>query len=184
MYTNNVLSAHVHVYRPWWYYKQSFMLCRAYLVFLAWPKNEKKKNVNHKSASFVIIILLHKGLTHIHSQQMPRLHFGKSFTLSSASAWGAVCHCGFPVSLTDHTWYCIGLLATDCDLVDNLKTGNCLRTAFVSCYRDMIITPIMRWYRSILIKNLNLSLFAISHIKLFLYREVNVYIWSIYTHFF
>ena len=26
-------------------------------------------------------MLLHEGLTHIHSQKKPRLHFGKSFTL-------------------------------------------------------------------------------------------------------
>ena len=32
-YTDNVLNACVHVLRPWWYYEQSFMLCRAFLVF-------------------------------------------------------------------------------------------------------------------------------------------------------
>ena len=32
VYTNNVLKARVHVY-PWWYYEQSFMMCRAFLVF-------------------------------------------------------------------------------------------------------------------------------------------------------
>ena len=39
--------------------------------------------VNLKSASFVIIMLLHKDLTHVHSLKKPRLHFGESFTLIS-----------------------------------------------------------------------------------------------------
>ena len=34
-----------------------------------------------KNASFVVIMLLPEGLTHIHSQTKPRLHFGESFTL-------------------------------------------------------------------------------------------------------
>ena len=38
--------------------------------------------VNIKSASFVIIMLLYEGLTQVHSQKKPRLHFGESFTLS------------------------------------------------------------------------------------------------------
>ena len=33
VYTNNVLNAHVHVYRPWWYYQQSFILFWDFLVF-------------------------------------------------------------------------------------------------------------------------------------------------------
>ena len=44
---------------------------------------ENKTTVNLKSDSFVVIILLHEGLTHIHSQIKPRLHFGESFTLSA-----------------------------------------------------------------------------------------------------
>ena len=43
------------------------------------PKTET--TVNLKSASFVVIMLLHKGLTHIQSQIKPRLLFGESFTL-------------------------------------------------------------------------------------------------------
>ena len=35
--------------------------------------------------SFVVTMLLHKGLTHIHSQKKPRLHFGESFTLTQVS---------------------------------------------------------------------------------------------------
>ena len=47
-----------------------------------WPENENM--VNLKSASFVIIMLLHKGLTLIHSQKKKlRLHCGESFTLTS-----------------------------------------------------------------------------------------------------
>ena len=38
--------------------------------------------VNLKSASFIVIMLLHEVLTHIHSQIKPRLHFGESFTLN------------------------------------------------------------------------------------------------------
>ena len=44
---------------------------------LAWPKNM----VNLKSASFIVIMLLDEGLTHIYSQNKPRLHFAESFTL-------------------------------------------------------------------------------------------------------
>ena len=39
--------------------------------------------LNLKSASFVVIMLLHEGLTHIQSQIKPQLLFGESFTLSS-----------------------------------------------------------------------------------------------------
>ena len=40
-----------------------------------------ENTVNLKSASFVVIMLLHEGLTHTHSQKKkPRLHFVKSFT--------------------------------------------------------------------------------------------------------
>ena len=46
-----------------------------------WPKNEN--TVNLKSGVFVLIILLNPHLTQFHSQKDPRLHFGKSFTLSS-----------------------------------------------------------------------------------------------------
>ena len=37
--------------------------------------------VNFKGASFIVTMLLHKGLTHTHSQIKPRLLFGESFTL-------------------------------------------------------------------------------------------------------
>ena len=46
-----------------------------------WPENETM--VNLKSASFVVIVLLHEGLTHVHSQKQPRLHFRESFALIS-----------------------------------------------------------------------------------------------------
>ena len=42
---------------------------------------ENENLVNLKSASFVVIMLLHKGFTHIHSQKKPKLHFGESFAL-------------------------------------------------------------------------------------------------------
>ena len=40
--------------------------------------------VNLKSASFVVVMLLHKGSTNDsgHSQKNPRLHFGESFALT------------------------------------------------------------------------------------------------------
>ena len=40
-----------------------------------------ENTVNLKSASFIVIMLLDEGLTHIHSQIKPRLHFDESFTL-------------------------------------------------------------------------------------------------------
>ena len=47
------------------------------------PKTEN--TVNLKSASFVVIMLLHKGLTHIQSQIKLWLIFGESFALRPAS---------------------------------------------------------------------------------------------------
>ena len=41
-----------------------------------------KNTVNLKSGSFIIIMLLHEGLTHIHSLIKPQLHFGESLTLN------------------------------------------------------------------------------------------------------
>ena len=46
---------------------------------------ENKTKVNLKNASFVIITLLHEGLTHIHSQIKPGLLFGESFTLNQST---------------------------------------------------------------------------------------------------
>ena len=45
------------------------------------PENETRANL--KSASFIVIMHLHKGLTHIQSQIKPWLLFGESFTLMS-----------------------------------------------------------------------------------------------------
>ena len=45
------------------------------------PENETM--VNLKSASFVIIMFLHEGLTHIQSQMKPWLLFRESFTLGA-----------------------------------------------------------------------------------------------------
>ena len=44
------------------------------------PENETM--VNLKSASFIVIMHLHEGLTHIQSQVNPQLLFGKSFVLN------------------------------------------------------------------------------------------------------
>ena len=43
------------------------------------PKTET--TVNLKIASFVVIMLLHEGLTHIQSQIKPWLLFGENYTL-------------------------------------------------------------------------------------------------------
>ena len=43
-------------------------------------KPNQSKNL--KSASFIVIMLLHKEFTLIHPQRKPRLHFGESFTLT------------------------------------------------------------------------------------------------------
>ena len=45
--------------------------------------NENENTVNLKSASLVAIMLLREGLTQVHSQKNPTLHFGESFTLTS-----------------------------------------------------------------------------------------------------
>ena len=42
---------------------------------------DPEATVNLKSASFVVVMLLHGGLTHIQSQIKPRLLYGESFTL-------------------------------------------------------------------------------------------------------
>ena len=44
-----------------------------------WPEN--KNTVHLKSSSLVVILLLHEGLTQIHSQKQLRLHFCESLTL-------------------------------------------------------------------------------------------------------
>ena len=74
---DNVLNARVQLRRPWWYYEQSSMLCRAFLVFSL----ENETTVSLKSASFVVIMHLHEDLTHIQSQIKPWLLFGESSTL-------------------------------------------------------------------------------------------------------
>ena len=53
--------------------------CPSTLLKISLPEN--KTMVNLKSVSFMVIMLLHKGLTHIQSQVKPRLHFSESFTL-------------------------------------------------------------------------------------------------------
>ena len=55
------------------------------LLALAFKINVSKTEtkVNLKSASFVVIMLWHEGLTHIQSQIKPRLLFGKISALSA-----------------------------------------------------------------------------------------------------
>ena len=53
------------------------LACRAPSSPVPVPKTET--TVNFKSASFVVIMLLHEGLTHIQSQIKPYLLFGESF---------------------------------------------------------------------------------------------------------
>ena len=58
------------------------------------PKTET--TVNLKSASFVVIMLLHEGLTHIQSQIKPRLLFGESFALRETHReWKEYCAFAF-----------------------------------------------------------------------------------------
>lgn len=40
--------------------------------------------MNLKSSPFVLIMLIHEGLTLIHSQKKPRLCLGESFTLTES----------------------------------------------------------------------------------------------------
>ena len=65
--------------KPSYCFKNSKCPCTPLKISL--PKN--KTMVNLKSASFVVIMLLHKGLTHIQSQIKPWLLFGESFSLST-----------------------------------------------------------------------------------------------------
>ena len=51
-----------------------FTKCRCTPLKISLPENET--TVNLKSASFVVIMFLHEGLTHIQSQIKPRLLFG------------------------------------------------------------------------------------------------------------
>ena len=55
------------------------MMARSSSLSVRSPENET--TVNLQSASFVAVMLLHGGLTHIQSQIKPWLLFGKSFTL-------------------------------------------------------------------------------------------------------
>ena len=57
--------------------------CPSTPLKISLPENET--TVNLKSASFIVIMLLHKGLTHIHSKIKPRLLFGEHFTLIKAT---------------------------------------------------------------------------------------------------
>ena len=49
------------------------------ILKISLPENEP--TVHLKSASFIVILLLHKGLTHIQSQIKPQLLSSESFTL-------------------------------------------------------------------------------------------------------
>ena len=52
---------------------------------------QNENTVNLKSASFIVIMLLHEGLTHIQSQIKPWLLFGKSFSLTFKSLFDLIC---------------------------------------------------------------------------------------------
>ena len=64
---------------------------------------ENANTVNLKSASIVVIMLLHEGLTHIQSQIKPWLVFGESFTLSKA---GMLCSLRFLCSRSGTRGHC------------------------------------------------------------------------------
>ena len=56
-------------------------------------KNSENENtVNLKSASFILIMLSHEGLTRVHSQNKPRSHFGERFPLTML-CWINYQHC-------------------------------------------------------------------------------------------
>ena len=75
---------------------------------------ENANTVNLKSASIVVIMLSHEGLTHIHSQIKPQMLFGESFTLKCANNI-LKCHHG---NLEAYSFFCQGLL----DKTQALKT--------------------------------------------------------------
>ena len=64
--------------------------CHVVLSPLSLPENET--TVNLKSASFIMIMHLHKCLTHIQSQIKPWLLFAESFTLSLRVKQGQTNH--------------------------------------------------------------------------------------------
>ena len=76
VYTNSVLKARVHEC------SKNFDAIVSVPLALSFKMNvsENANTVNLKSASIVVIMLLHKGLTHIQSQIKPCLLFGESFT--------------------------------------------------------------------------------------------------------
>ena len=76
-----ILQATFHVVSSLLSVLKIVILMLAYALPLKMNLSQKQNTVNLESASFVVIMLLHKGLTHIHSQKKPRLHFGESFTL-------------------------------------------------------------------------------------------------------
>ena len=122
VYTNNVFIAHVHVWRPWWYYKQSFMLFQAFLAFKkiailmlslicpkhshsrwVWPEN--KNTVNLKNASCCNYAFTRRLNSYTFTKK-PRLHFGKSFTLNKLK----MCNCIY------FSWQCV------CPLLNPLQS--------------------------------------------------------------
>ena len=89
-YTDNVLNARVHV--------ETLVILRAKfhvvssLLGLLKIAIARFTTVNLISASFFVIMNLHKGLTHMQSQIKPRLHFGESFTLMLSQTFLAQDH--------------------------------------------------------------------------------------------
>ena len=78
-----ILQAKFHVVSSLLSVLKIVILMLAYALPLKMNLSQKQNTVNLESASFVVIMLLHKGLTCIHSQKKPRLHFGESFILGS-----------------------------------------------------------------------------------------------------
>ena len=88
------------------------LLKRAYQVACLFACHDgdaqEMQQLNLKSASFVVIMLLHGGLTHIQYQIKPRLLFGESFALSLTLS-------SFLKVSTGHKW--LDLELSTCDLI-------------------------------------------------------------------
>ena len=65
--------------------------------------------VNLKSGASVLIMLLNKSLTRVHSQKDPRMHFGESYTLTQRDA----------LALGRLEWLLFGLVFVKCFICDS-----------------------------------------------------------------
>ena len=96
-------------------FKMKFEIFEILMLSLICPKHSHLKRIwpeieniaNLKSAFFIIIMLLHKDLTHIHSQKKPMLHFCESFTLTKLCVHKLFLHESFNTKQSFYTHHCM-----------------------------------------------------------------------------